>query len=153
MLQFWMASMRLPCASASFSNWFSTSANLRLILSASTVLARVEGAARRLVTSWPSPAGSRGKPGRGVERARPSAEAPGSKEVMRRPWVHLKGSMSCRCSTSSLNTLISPLSHLTQAEVTVWDSCGPPGKQSRTLERSRTVSTPRRTPQLAPGSR
>ena len=118
------------------------------------MLATVEGAARRLVASMPPPeAGSKGKPGRGVQRARPTVEAPGWKEVIQRPWVHLKGSLPCRYSTSSLYTLISPPSHLSQMEVMVWASCWPSGRQSCSFERSRAMSTPRSTPQSAPGSR
>ena len=60
-LQFLMASSRSEWASTSFRSWSSTSLTLRLILAASTVLARVEGAASRAVASKPVPErGSKG---------------------------------------------------------------------------------------------
>ena len=124
------------------------------MLVTSAVLARVEGAASRAVVSKPVPErGSKGKPGRGVQRVGPSRLLPGWKSVMRRPWKHLKGSWLRRYSTSSSNTLISPPLHTSQVEVMVCGSCEPSGRSSSTLARSSSVSTPRRTPHSCPGSR
>ena len=83
----------------------------------------------------------------------PSALLPGWKSVMRRLWKHLKGSWLRRYCTSSLNTLISPPLHASQVEVMVCGSCGPSDRRSSNLERSSSVSTPRKTPHSSPGSR
>ena len=100
------------------------SVHLVVIQLAFIVLATVDGAVMRLVAFGLSlERGSNGYPGHGVRRMGPAAEVPNWKSMILIPWAHLKGSLSCRYSISSLNTLISPPLHPSQVEVMVWASC------------------------------